>query len=350
MRVAVIGAGAVGSVLAGCLSAAGHGVILVARSGPAVPEHGSLELVGPGDQRRTVPVARLSASGALPDDLDAAVLAVKRFDLLTALGVLDGRPLLPAVTVQNGIGAEEQVSAIRIGSPLIAASLTAAVEVGTAGEARWLNRGGIGLAPAGAGAGAIPTANLARALADAFRAGGMRANVLPDAAGMKWSKLIANLVGNATSALLDLDVGAIYADPALFEVERRQELEALAVMRGLGLRPHALPGADVRLLVRAFRAPAPIARPILSRILGGARGGKMPSLRLALVEGPGPTEVAWLNGAVPAAGERVGVPAPVNAGLRRLVEDAASDPDRRAWFRGRPDRLLAELAVTAPAG
>jgi 2-dehydropantoate 2-reductase len=350
VRIAVIGAGAVGSVLAGCLAAAGHGVVLVARSGPPVPERGSLELIGPGDRHRAVPVMRLSASGMLPDDLDAAVLAVKRFDLPAALGTLDRRPLLPAVTVQNGIGAEEQVAAIRVGSPLIAASLTAAVEVGPAGEARWLNRGGIGLAPVRAGAGVAPTEDLARALADAFRAGGMRARVFPDAAGMKWSKLIANLVGNATSALLDMNVGAIYADSALFEVERRQELEALAVMSGLGLRPRALPGADVRLLVRAFRAPAPIARPILSRILGGARGGKLPSLRLALAEGPGPTEVAWLNGAVAAAGERVGVPAPVNAALRRLVEDAASDPDRRLWFRGRPDRLLAELAGSAPAG
>jgi 2-dehydropantoate 2-reductase len=346
----VIGAGAVGSVLAGCLAAGGHGVVLVARSGPAVPEPGSIELVGPSERHRTVRVARLSAAGALPDGLDAAVLAVKRFDLATALGVLDGRPLLPAVTVQNGIGAEEQASAIRVGSPLVAASLTAAVEVGAGGEARWLNRGGIGLAPVGAGTAVVPVADLAGALADAFRAGGMRAGVFHDAASMKWSKLIANLVGNATSALLDMDVGAIYADPALFEIERHQELEALAVMRGLGLRPHALPGADVRLLVRAFRAPAPIARPILSRILGGARGGKMPSLRLALADDPGPTEVAWLNGAVVAAGERVGVPAPVNAALRRLVEDAASDADRRTWFRGRPDRLLAELARQAPAG
>ena len=350
MRIAVIGAGAVGSVLAGCLAAAGHGVVLVGRSGPSVPERGSLELIGPGDQRRTVPVTRLSASGTLPDDLDAAVLAVKRFDLPVALGTLDRRPLVAAVTVQNGIGAEEQVAAIRVGSPLIAASLTAAVEVGPAGEARWLNRGGIGLAPVRAGGGATPTDDLARALAHAFRAGGMRARVFPDPAGMKWSKLIANLVGNATSALLDMDVGAIYADSALFEVERRQELEALAVMSGLGLRPRALPGADVRLLVRAFRAPAPIARPILSRILGGARGGKLPSLRLALADGTGPTEVAWLNGAVVAAGERVGVPAPVNAALRRLVEDAASDPDRRTWFRGRPDRLLAELAGWVPPG
>ncbi len=297
-----------------------------------------------------MPVARLSASGTLPGDLDAAVLAVKRFDLPAALGVLDGHPLLPVVTVQNGIGAEELVAAIRPGSPLLGASLTAAVEVGPAGEARWLNRGGIGLAPVATGAGAIATADLAGTLADAFRAGGMRARVFGNAAGMKWSKLIANLVGNATSALLDLEVGAIYADAALFEVERRQELEALAVMRALGLRPLALPGADVRLLVRAFRAPAPVARPILSRILGGARGGKMPSLRLALANGPGPTEVAWLNGAVAAAGERLGVRVPVNTGLRRLVEDAAGDSARRAWFRGRPDRLLAELAGALAAG
>jgi len=345
VRIAVIGAGAVGSVLAGCLGSAGHRVVLVARSGPAEPARGTLDLVGPGDRRRSVPVERLGASGRLPGaDLDAAILAVRRFDLEAATVVLRAWPALVAVTVQNGIGAEEIVTAFRPGRPLVAGSLTASAEVGPRGEARWLGRGGIGLAPVSPD---VSARDAATALASAFVAGGMPARTFPDAAAMKWSKLLANLAGNATAALLDLDVGAIYADSRLFDVEKRQQLEALAVMHALGHRPVALPGADVPLLARAFRLPAPIARPILTRVLGGARGGKMPSLRIALSGAPGPTEVAWLNGAVASAAAPLGVRAPVNAWLQRLVEEAAEDPVRRAWFRGRPDRLLTALGGTA---
>jgi hypothetical protein len=72
--------------------------------------------------------------------------------------------------------------------------------------------------------------------------GGLRARRLEDAASMRWSKLLANLLGNATSAILDMDPGDVYRDRGLFDVERRQLREALAVMRALGLRPLALPG------------------------------------------------------------------------------------------------------------
>jgi 2-dehydropantoate 2-reductase len=346
MRIVVVGAGAVGSVVAGCLASAGHDVLLVARSGPDDPTPGTLDLVGPGGRRRVVPVSRLGASGRLPGgDLDAALLAVKRFDLPDALTILGSWPGLVGVTLQNGVGAEEVVTVMRPGSPLVAGSLTAAVEVGHGGEARWLSRGGMGLAPVSADTAARVAA---ATLAGALSAGGLPSRVYDDATGMKWSKLLANLVGNASSALLDQDVGTIYADPSLFEIERRQELEAVAVMNGLGVSPVALPGADVPLLLRAFRAPAFVARPVLSRILGGARGGKLPSLRIALSGGQAPTEVAWLNGAVVSAAARLGVQVPVNATLQRLVEEAAADPGRRAWFRGRPDRLRAELGDLPP--
>jgi len=54
---------------------------------------------------------------------------------------------------------------------------------------------------------------------------------------MKWSKLLANLIANATGAILDMDPDAIYADRRLFGVERRQLLETLAVMTALGSGP-----------------------------------------------------------------------------------------------------------------
>jgi 2-dehydropantoate 2-reductase len=169
---------------------------------------------------------------------------------------------------------------------------------------------------------------------------------------MKWSKLVANLVGNASSAILDLSPAEIYADPRTFWIERQQLLEAIAVMRRLQLVPVALPGADVRLLAIAASLPTPISRAILQRVVGGARGGKDPSLRIHARSGSGPSEVRWLNGAVVREAERQGLPAPVNRRLTELVEEVLRNPERRAWYERRPDRLAGEIAeaVTRAVG
>jgi 2-dehydropantoate 2-reductase len=163
---------------------------------------------------------------------------------------------------------------------------------------------------------------------------------------MKWSKLLANLVGNATSAILDMDPAAIYADRRTYAIERRQLLEALAVMRALGLKPVRLPGADVGMLLRGIRLPPVIGRRLVARGIGGARGGKSPSLRLHVRGGgSGPTEVRWLNGAVAEAGSRTGVPTPVNGALATIVDEVAADPARATYFAGWPDRLADAIAT-----
>jgi len=339
MRVMVVGAGAVGSFVGGTLAAAGADVVLVSRSA-APTASAPLTLVDPDGTERTVAIAR-AAAGRLDDcpTPDAVVLSVKQPDLASAIAAIARWPDAPVVTAQNGIGAEDAVLAARPVAPLVAASLTAAVEL--AGRERVVRRrrGGIGLAawtdvPAATG--------LARELVRSFEHGSLPARAYPDAAAMKWSKLAANLVANATSALLDADPSAIYADPRLFVLERRQLREAFAVMRRLGLSPVRLPGANVPLLAFGLRLPAVVARPILRRVVGGARGGKAPSLRMGVgASGDGATEARWLNGAVAAAGAALGVPTPVNDALARLVGEASADPRRRAELVGRPDRLLA---------
>jgi 2-dehydropantoate 2-reductase len=163
---------------------------------------------------------------------------------------------------------------------------------------------------------------------------------------MKWSKLLANLVGNATSAILDLDPGTIYADRLGYRVEREQLHEAVSVMRALGLTPVSLPGARTSLLLRGLSLPEALGRPLVARAIAGARGGKSPSLRLHVRGGGGlPTEALWLNGAVAEAGGRSGSPAPVNRALAGLVDEVAADPARAAWFAGRTDRLAAAVGI-----
>jgi len=235
------------------------------------------------------------------------------------------------------VGAEEAAAAARPAGTLVASSVTASVERVPDGSVRWLRRGGVALAPVRGDAAA-----LIEHLASMFRAAGVDVVTRRDPAAMKWSKVIANLVANATSGLLDQDPPSIYADPGLFAVERDQLREALAVMRARGLRPVSLPGAPVPLLALATALPAPLARAALRRVVGSARGGKDPSLRGAVQLG-GPTEGGWLNGAVARTGAELGVATPVNTALASLIEQAATDPERRAWFRHRPDRLLEAL-------
>ena len=340
-HVLVVGAGAVGSFLGCLLGSVGCEITLV-----RIFEESSerpVTLVRPDGSRVAVAVHRVkrTVEAAWPDLI---LVAVKMPAIEEALGPTLAWPDVPTLTVENGIGAEEAAARLRPAAPVIAASMTAPIRLSGEDEVDWLGKGGIGLAAANPAAEPF----IAPLLVD-FAAAGMRVGRLPDARSMKWSKLLANLIANASGAILDMDPGAIYRDPRLFDVERRQLRETVAVMAGLGLRPVSLPGAKVPWLVRALWLPDWLSRPILTRIVGGARAGKMPSLRLHVraagdLPSPEQTEVRWMNGAVAAFGESVGVQAPVNARLAELVDDVAEHPERRAWFRGRPDRFIAELA------
>ncbi len=214
------------------------------------------------------------------------------------------------------------------------------------GSLAWRRRRGLGLAAvAGPGRPAIDR------LRAALGRSGLPVAETRDWRAMKWSKLLTNLVANATCAVLDRDPAAVYADRRLFDVERAQVREALAVMASLGLRPLRLPGADVRLFALGFRAPAWIAWPILRRVVGGARGGKLPSLalhvRAAADRGGSPgagggSEAPWLNGGVARAAAAAGLAAPVNGTLAALVEEVTARPDRRAALRD-PTVFLAAI-------
>ena len=152
--------------------------------------------------------------------------------------------------------------------------------------------------------------------------------------------------GVSMRAIVDVSPADVYGDPGLYRIERRQLLEAFGVMRLNALEPVSLPGVDVRLLRLGLRLPDPLVRPIIRRAVAGARGRKDPSLRLHAGSGSGPTEVAWLNGAVAEEAARHGRAAPVNRRLAELVASVVADPERQNWFRGRPDRLVE--AVGAP--
>jgi 2-dehydropantoate 2-reductase len=335
----VVGGGAVGTLIAWGLAAGGRDVSIVRRGHEGPPRGATVTVVDPDGRSSSATISEIGNPKDLAEAPDVIVFAVKAFDLAAAAASCAAWPAAPALTVLNGVGAEEIVAEARPGAGLIAGSVTASVETTGGRTVTRRNRGGVALAAARGDVDSL-TDKLLAALARS----GLPTRRVADAAAMKWSKLVANLVGNASSAILDMSPAEIYADRAGFDVERRQIIEALEVMRRLGLQPVVLPSADVRLLAHGVRFPAAIARPVMARVIGGARGGKDPSLRIHANTGAGPSEVRWLNGAVADAGDRVGVLTPVNRRLTELVDEVLADPSRRAWFGGRPDRLLEAVA------
>src|SRR5512147_1772477 len=109
-RIAIIGAGAIGSVLGACLSQAGEDVTLIGRSEhvQAIEQNG-LQIDGVSGSF----AARVATAEKLAFQPDFAFLTVKTQDVLAALqanqAFLRGTPL---VTFQNGVRSDEMAASL----------------------------------------------------------------------------------------------------------------------------------------------------------------------------------------------------------------------------------------------
>ena len=340
MRFLFLGAGAIGTYIGGSLAAAGEEVAFIEQPGPAesIARDGLVVEAASGTKVvRDVTLFTDAAAALDAGPWDVAVFALKSFDTAEAVEqlVATGRPVPTILSLQNGVDNEPTIAA-RLGADRVIAG-TVATSIGKPGVGHVVEEThrGVGIA-----LGHPSSASLVAAL----DAAGLAAQAFPTAGPMKWSKLLTNLQGSATSAILDLPVGAVFADRRLHAVETAALRECLAVMRALGFAPVDLPGTPVRLLAFAVeRLPRAVTRPIFTRLLGGSRGHKMPSLHIDLHAGRGRSEVGFLHGAVVRHGAEVGVPTPVNAVLTSVLEGLTAGTEDIESFRRRPEALLARL-------
>ena len=329
MRFLILGAGAIGGYVGGHLALAGHLVTFAARPRAAAQlAANGVRLRLPGEpaarEVRNIFVAGSLAEAFSAGKYDCLVLAIKSFDTAAALAELRAATAAPppVLCLQNGVGNEAEIAAAFGPASVIAGTVTTPASLAPDGQVNVERARGLGIAL---------EHPLAATLVDILNAAGLKTRAYPAAGRMKWSKLLTNLLGNASSALLDWPVGKILADPRGYRLEAAAQRECLAVMRALGYPVVDLPGVPVRMLAFAFdRLPAGLARPLLARAIGGGRGGKMPSLHVDVHAGRSRTEVGWLNGAVARHAADLGLPAPVNAGLAELVTVMAEGKRRGA--------------------
>jgi 2-dehydropantoate 2-reductase len=129
----------------------------------------------------------------------------------------------------------------------------------------------------------------------------------------------------------------------LYRLEIDMLKECLAVMKAHGLEVVDLPGTPVRALAFATTLPLWLSKPFLGRAAGAGRGGKMPSFHIDLHSGRGKSEVDFLHGAVVRAGQRTGVPTPVNKRLTETLLALTNGEISRGEYDRQPEKFLKRL-------
>ncbi|MGB9674273.1 MAG: ketopantoate reductase family protein, partial [Anaerolineales bacterium] len=163
----------------------------------------------------------------------------------------------------------------------------------------------------------------------------------PNEADMKWSKLLTNLLANASSAILDWTPYQIFSHPASCQVEILQIKEAVKVMGHYHYRVINLPSTPLKLLINIIcYFPFKLSQFVLMRFVGKGRGDKMPSLHIDLSQGKKDSEVDFLNGAVVHFGQKAGIPTPVNDFLNKTLLGIVRGELERDFYRNDPLKLL----------
>ncbi|WP_298819976.1 ketopantoate reductase family protein [Chloroflexus sp.] len=305
MKIAIIGAGALGSVIGFHLANAAE-VVLIDQWAEHVAAINARGLRCTRDNEiftRNIPAVSDPTS---IDSIEVALIAVKAAQTAWAAEV--AAHLLPAdgvaYTLQNGLGNDE-VLRLRLGAHRVGQAVTTlgATLIGP-GHARMA-----GLGPTTFGA--APSLHIAYTLADHFRIAGLPASVSTDLNSLVWGKLIVNVGINALTALLRVPNGALANIPAASKLVQRAVEEAVAVARAAGI---TLALADpVAETLAVAQTTAANYSSMLQDILRGA-----------------PTEIDTINGAIVREGQRVGVPTPFNEILCDLVKALEATAPLRA--------------------
>jgi 2-dehydropantoate 2-reductase len=231
LRIAIVGTGAVGGWYAGLLALAGNEVACLARSDAAAIRGQGL-LLRDADGERRVRFAAVDTDPRRLGTFDLVVVALKatanaRLAELVAPLAKPGATLL---TLQNGMGNAEALSAIRGPEPVVAGLCFVCINRTAPGVVENTLPGHVRLAAAEG-----PVQARVRACASLLRHAGVDAREEDSLESVLWRKLCWNIPFNGLAiAAGGATTDRILAEPALRERARRLmlEVQAAAAARG----------------------------------------------------------------------------------------------------------------------
>lgn len=298
-RVAIVGPGALGCLLAASLGRIGvetwvldhdsQRAGLLQHSGLTLEQGERLEhfpIQATADPLRIGPVALVLLcvkSPALPKTLPSLLPLLTKNTLLLAW--------------QNGIGHLPVLQEAELPCPVALAVTSLGANLVGPGRVRF---GGEGATCFGFLREARQEAKPAlQETAKLFRKAGLEVRVAEDIQAQVWNKLIVNVGINALTAIHGCENGALLGNPEALQLMRAAVLEA----------------AEVALAKGIAIAPDPVARTIaVCRATSSNISSMLQDVRHARQ-----TEIEGINGAVLEEARRLGIPAPVNAKLFAAV-------------------------------
>lgn len=317
MRIAVMGAGAIGGITGGMMAKAGEDVTLVDAFEGHVDaiNDGGLKIIGELGEHA------VSVGAVTPDGLegvyDLVFLAVKGVDTDRALDQLKDHTSAdtPVVSLQNGIN-EEHIAELAGGNRTIGASTHYSATFEAPGVVNKTSHGGYIVGEL--------DGRMTDRVVEIGRLLGLvdETEVTDNIWGHLWSKLLINVCTNSFGALtgqlfgefIREEVGkkmlaALYTES--FDVASRQGIELVKLVGVL----------DPEFLVVRSEEDRARVEPVLEYMGGPEQYGKMKSSMLQDIERGRKTEIDYLNGYIVKKGREIGFPTPVNEAIVKTVKE-----------------------------
>ncbi len=294
MKIAVIGAGALGTLLGGLLADAGEDVHLLHHRESyvdAVNDEG-VRIERDGRSRVVEVPATTDAADVGPADL--GLVLVRSYQTREALAEHAAciSPETRLLTFQNGLTNYEVLGSV-VGEERALAGLTyQGADLQAPGVVRHTNAGETILGG--------PDGAFAERVRDTFEAAGIEVEVVEDPRAHVWDKQLVSIAFKPLAALTRLHNGPMVHDEALRELMEHLVAEAQAVAEARGIE---LFTEDPVAKVRRIGEANPDHR---SSMLQDVAAGRK-------------TEIDEVNGAVVEYGREAGIPTPYNAALTALV-------------------------------
>ncbi|MFZ7136806.1 MAG: ketopantoate reductase family protein [archaeon] len=296
MKVAVMGAGAIGSLFGGFLADSGTDVTFIAREAhvKAINQNG---LVIDGLSKKHVTnVKAVTSAKVLTETFDLVLLTVKAYD--TAQAVLEAKSLLGNNSVllclQNGLGVEKIASEI-VGTNLILRGVTS--NAALVKEPGFVMHTGKGPTIIGEPYGKIVQT---KSVTNAIEKSGLPAEVSANIERDVWTKLLVNAGINPFGALTGMTNGELIASSDLKELMVATVIEGKTVAEKFNVRFDDDP---VSLMVKTAQMTA-----------------KNKNSMLQDVEKQKRTEIDFINGALSCWGKTKNVLIPLNSLLTGLIK------------------------------
>ena len=289
MKIAVIGAGAMGSIYGGHLSL--HNDVTLIDTNPKVIEtvqQNGLKIEENGQENIYRPSAAVSCEGMEPVDL--IILFVKA---LYSKAALSGNrnligPNTYVMTLQNGSGHEDILGESVPQDHIIIGTTEDNGAVLGFGHIR---HGGVG--NTNVGMLTEDKENFLNKLKESFDSCGFNVRIHPNIQQLIWDKLFTNVSLSAVTAVLQVNIGYIAANEYAWQMTMALLHEAVETAHALGL------DADAEQLADKIRATSVGSPEGVTSIFADIRAGSK-------------TEVDTISGSVVRAAHKAGVPVPVH--------------------------------------